>query len=109
MQSLEIAARERVLIEVCCEELALHKIIVFSKPGCHICERAIENLQSFSKTRTFELEIVDITKNDELFKTYMLKIPVIQLDGKDVFVVEEIALAQDSKAKLQNLVLSLKD
>ena len=73
----------------------MHKIVVFSKPGCHICERAIKNLQSLLRTRTFELEIVDITKNDELFKTYMLKIPVIQLDGKDVLVVEDIALAQD--------------
>ena len=87
----------------------MHKIVVFSKPGCHICEQAIEILQSLLKTRTFELEIVDITKNDELFKTYMLKIPVIQLDGKDVLVVEDIALAQDSKVKLENLVLSLKD
>ena len=89
--------------------MVLHKIVVFSKPGCHICEQAIEILQSLLKTRTFELEIVDITKNDELFKTYMLKIPVIQLDGKDVLVVEDIALAQDSKVKLENLVLSLKD
>ena len=89
--------------------MVLHKIVVFSKPGCHIFEQAIEILQSLLKTRTFELEIVDITKNDELFKTYMLKIPVIQLDGKDVLVVEDIALAQDSKVKLENLVLSLKD
>ena len=106
---MKIAARERVLIRPCSEELVLHKIVVFSKPGCHICEQAIEILQSLLKTRTFELEIVDITKNDELFKTYMLKIPVIQLDGKDVLVVEDIALAQDSKGKLENLVLSLKD
>lgn len=90
-------------------KLTLHKIEVLSKPGCHLCEQAIENLRALLNMTPFDLEIVDITKDENLLRTYMLKIPVIRLDGKDVLEVEAIALPRDSWTKLEDLVLSLRD
>ena len=86
-----------------------HKIVVFSKPGCHLCEQAIENLKALSSNREFQLEIVDITQDQDLLKTYMIRIPVIRLDGRDVLEAEDIALPSDSRSKLEDLVHRLQE
>ena len=62
----------------------LHKITVFSKEGCHLCERVVDKLKELSTKGNFELEIVEITGDRSVFEKYFLKIPVVQLDGKDV-------------------------
>ena len=85
----------------------MHKITVFSKEGCHLCERAIDALRELSNDNTFDLEIVDISKDQTLLERYILKIPVVRLDGKDVFEAEQIALPEDCKNNLRNLVRSL--
>jgi glutaredoxin len=85
----------------------VHKITVFSKEGCHLCERAIDALRELSNDNTFDLEIVDISKDQTLLERYILKIPVVRLDGKDVFEAEQIALPEDCKNNLGNLVRSL--
>jgi glutaredoxin len=85
----------------------LHKITVFSKDGCHLCERAVDTLKEVSMAGTFELEIVEITGDKTVFEKYFLKIPVVRLDGEDVFEAEDIALPQDCKSKLESLVSHL--
>jgi len=85
----------------------LHKITVISKDGCHLCERVIDKLKELSIGRGFQLEIVEITKDRSAFEKYFLKIPVVQLDGKDVFEVEDVALPTDCKSKLETLVSHL--
>lgn len=87
----------------------MHTIIVFSKTGCHLCERAIENLKELLKVRKFNLQVVDITRDESLLTHYFLKIPVVRLDGRDVLEAEDIALPKDSWAKLENLIMNLKD
>ena len=85
----------------------LHRITVFSKEGCHLCERVVDKLRVLSSGGKFELVIVEITKDKSVFEKYFLKIPVVQLDGIDVFEVEDIALPQDCNSKLETLVLHL--
>ena len=85
----------------------MHRITVFSKVGCHLCERAVDKLKELSLGSDFELEVVEITKDSSIFEKYFLKIPVVQLDGKDVLEVEDIALPQDCKLKLETLVSHL--
>jgi glutaredoxin len=85
----------------------LHKITVFSKEGCHLCERAIDTLRELSTKNVFDLEIIDISKDQTFFERYFLKIPVVWLDGKEVFEAEQIAKPDDCKKNLANLVKSL--
>jgi len=85
----------------------LHKITVFSKKGCHICERAVDKLKELSTGVNFKLEIVEITEDRSIFEKYFLKIPVVRLDDKDILEVEDIALPQDCKLKLESLVSHL--
>lgn len=52
------------------------KLILYSKPGCHLCEglqEKLEQIQSFP----IDLEIRDITTRDDWFQTYQYEIPVL--------------------------------
>jgi len=77
------------------------KVTVISKTGCHICENVIGDLQSLSGKYRFELVVLDILKDKELFDEYWLKIPVIRLDGKDVLECEQIAFPKDRMERLE--------
>lgn len=51
-------------------------LIVYSKPGCHLCEGLIEKLEQVTNP-TLELEIRDITTKEEWFDRYQYEIPVM--------------------------------
>lgn len=51
-------------------------LILYSKPGCHLCEGLQEKLSQVSLF-DFDLEIRDITTNDEWFNVYQYEIPVL--------------------------------
>jgi hypothetical protein len=52
------------------------QLILYSKPGCHLCEGLQEKLVQI-KTLSFELEIRDITTDDNWFTVYQYEIPVL--------------------------------
>jgi Glutaredoxin-like domain (DUF836) len=54
------------------------KLILYSKPGCHLCEGLQEKLEQIH-TLDFELEIRDITSRDDWFQAYQYEIPVMVL------------------------------
>ena len=51
-------------------------LILYSKPGCHLCEGLQEKLDKVSNI-DFELEIRDITTRDDWFAAYQYEIPVL--------------------------------
>lgn len=52
------------------------QLILYSKPGCHLCEGLHEKLEQISDL-AFELEIRDITTQPEWFDAYQYEIPVL--------------------------------
>lgn len=52
------------------------RLILYSKPGCHLCEGLLEKLEQI-QTVNFQLEVRDITTRDEWFQTYQYEIPVL--------------------------------
>jgi hypothetical protein len=52
------------------------RLILYSKPGCHLCEGLQQKLQQIT-TIPFELEVRDITTQDEWFAMYQYEIPVL--------------------------------
>ena len=58
------------------------KIVVYTKEGCHLCERVISELQKLSMERPFEISTLDITSNPELFQKYKDIVPVVSVDGE---------------------------
>ena len=59
-------------------------ITIYSKPDCHLCERAKEVIERCRANVEFAVEIVDISQNPELLQRYRDDIPVILLDGTEI-------------------------
>jgi glutaredoxin len=60
----------------------MHKITVMSKPGCHLCDEAIQIIQKVVGAHIpVIIEEIDITQDQELLEKYHDDIPVILIDG----------------------------
>jgi len=55
------------------------RLILYSKPGCHLCEGLQEKLEQIQGLR-FELEIRDITTREAWFQAYQYEVPVLCKD-----------------------------
>lgn len=51
-------------------------LILYSKPGCHLCEGLQEKLEQIQDP-PIELEIRNITSREEWFQAYQYEIPVL--------------------------------
>jgi hypothetical protein len=58
------------------------QLILYSKPGCHLCEGLQEKLEQIENL-SFELEIRDITTRDDWFAAYQYEVPVMHLLTSD--------------------------
>jgi glutaredoxin len=69
-------------------------VTLYGRPGCHLCDEAREALLRVRSEAPFELLEIDIERDDELFKRYLERIPVVCLDGEELFEfhVDESAL-----------------
>jgi glutaredoxin len=68
----------------------MKQVVVYSRPGCHLCEEAIEALVALRRDGYgFELHEVDIDSEELLLRRMLEKIPVIEIDG---VVVSELVL-----------------
>ena len=70
------------------------RVTVFHAQGCHLCERALAQVEALRAELGFELETVDITGVEELEARYREWLPVVEIDGERAFVyfVDEAAL-----------------
>jgi hypothetical protein len=60
-------------------------VVVYSRPGCHLCEEAIEKIIAFHEEGyRFGLHEIDIESNDLLLRRYLERIPVVEVDGLEV-------------------------
>jgi glutaredoxin len=60
-------------------------VTLYGRPGCHLCDEARAVLEQVRATRPFRLEEIDIEADDALFKRYLERIPVVALDGEELF------------------------
>jgi glutaredoxin len=75
-------------------------VTVYVRPGCHLCEDALAILERLRPAHLFSLHVVDIESDDALHARYLERIPVIALDGKELydFVVDESDLTRRLRA-----------
>jgi hypothetical protein len=77
-------------------------VVVYSRPGCHLCEEAIGRIIAFhGEGYRFNLHEIDIESNDLLLRRYLERIPVVEVDG--VEVSELILDAAAVKARLDTV------
>lgn len=56
-------------------------LVVYSRPGCHLCEELIEALEPLVRGRA-AIEVRDVDARAEWASAYGTKIPVVELDGR---------------------------
>ena len=73
-------------------------VTLYGRPGCHLCDDALAVLERVRAERPFDLRTVNIEDDDALLRAYLERIPVVAVDGAEVYdyYVDE----QDLRARL---------
>ena len=75
---------------------SMFKLILYSKPGCHLCEGLQEKLEQIQDPSLY-LEIRDITTQDDWFHAYQYEVPVLcRVEQGETDVGREIPLPRPS-------------
>jgi glutaredoxin len=65
-------------------------VTLYSRPDCHLCDEAREQLAEFDD---IELRELDIDADEELLSAYLERIPVVEIDGR---IVSELVFDRDA-------------
>ena len=65
----------------------MHRVVLYSRPGCHLCDVAREVVLSVRDRVDFSFQEVDIEGDDDLELEYGIRIPVVEVDGEERFEV----------------------
>jgi glutaredoxin len=63
-------------------------VTLYTRTGCHLCEQAEQVLRAEQRTIPFALVTVDIDGDPELARKYGLRVPVVAVDGVELFEYE---------------------
>ena len=63
----------------------MHEVLVYSRPGCHLCDVVKETLTQVRGQADFEWREVDIDTDPELRQKYNDEVPVVFIDGRKAF------------------------
>jgi glutaredoxin len=74
-------------------------LVLYGRPGCHLCDEARAVLERIGHP----FEEVDIEADDALLARYLERIPVIALDGVELFdfFVNEVELRARLDARVR--------
>jgi Glutaredoxin-like domain (DUF836) len=77
-------------------------VVVYSRPGCHLCDEAIERSVALrAEGFRFELREIDIESDEVLLRRHLERIPVVEVDG---LVVSELLLDEaELRARLDTV------
>ena len=60
-------------------------VVLYGRPGCCLCDEARAVLERVRAAHPFELIERDIESDDTLLRAYLERIPVVTLDGVELF------------------------
>jgi glutaredoxin len=65
----------------------MKRVVLYTREGCGLCETAKQVLLSERERTPFELAEIDVEGNDELELEYGIRIPVVLVDGVELFEI----------------------
>jgi len=65
--------------------LSKRQVILYTRPGCHLCDDAKQAMQAAGCDKEYTLEEINIESDPELLRRYQFDIPVITIDGVEAF------------------------
>ena len=60
------------------------EVVVFSKKGCHLCEAVEAEIRSMTFIGA-SLKVVNIDEDSVLHSRYWLRVPVVRVEGEEIF------------------------
>jgi glutaredoxin len=60
-------------------------VIIYNRPGCHLCEEAKQAIDSAECVNEYTLEEVNIESDAALLRLYRYDIPVVMINGEEAF------------------------
>ncbi len=72
------------------------QVVLYGRVGCCLCDDARAALERVRAQRPFALTELDIDRDETLLRAYLERIPVVTIDGVEVFElwVDEAELRQ---------------
>ena len=64
--------------------MMMNVVVLYTKPGCHLCEPVRELILAVQRERGFEFSIRNIEDDAADFEKYKHAIPVVVVDGKEI-------------------------
>ena len=62
----------------------MHRITLYTKPGCHLCEAVEQTIAAVARKRPLELVARNILDDPGDLEKYRYEIPVVLVDGVEV-------------------------
>ena len=64
--------------------MSIPTVILYTKPGCHLCEPVAETIAEAAKVRTFRSVTRNILDDPTDFERYRHAIPVVTVGGTEI-------------------------
>lgn len=65
----------------------MRTVVLYSRPGCHLCDEARAIVLAERERTPFVFEEVDVSTSDALELEYGIRIPVVTVDGEEAFEI----------------------
>ena len=75
----------------------VRRVVMYSRRRCGLCDEARQILLAQRQRTPFQFEEVDIEGSDELERAHGLRVPVVEVDGREAF---ETFVNPDALARL---------
>lgn len=66
---------------------AMTSVVLYARVGCHLCDEARVVIEQLRTSVEFSFEEVDIERDDALVRDYGVRIPVVEVDGQELFEI----------------------
>lgn len=62
-------------------------VVLYARDGCHLCDDARRVIADIRRTASFDFTEIDIDTDDALIREYGIRIPVVAVDGEELFEI----------------------
>ncbi|HJX07949.1 MAG TPA: glutaredoxin family protein [Actinomycetota bacterium] len=62
-------------------------VVLYARDGCHLCDEARRVIVEVRRHVAFAFTEVDIETDDALVRDYGIRIPVVAVDGEELFEI----------------------
>jgi glutaredoxin len=62
-------------------------VVLYARQGCHLCDEARAVIERVRASADFAFVEIDIERDDALVRDYGVRIPVVAVDGEELFEI----------------------